>query len=61
MLKQVKAVPTDDLPLAIRVDFPDWLTERLVERMPEEKFSPWRAACSIPPRLICVSTPCAQP
>ncbi|HLA41631.1 MAG TPA: RsmB/NOP family class I SAM-dependent RNA methyltransferase, partial [Candidatus Glassbacteria bacterium] len=36
-LKQVKAVPTDDLPLAIRVDFPDWLTERLVARMPEEE------------------------
>lgn len=36
-LKQVKAVPTDDLPLAIRVDFPDWLTERLVALMPEEE------------------------
>ncbi|MDD5331146.1 MAG: RsmB/NOP family class I SAM-dependent RNA methyltransferase, partial [Sulfuricella sp.] len=34
-LKQVKAVPTDDLPLAVRADFPDWLTERLAARLPE--------------------------
>ncbi len=34
-LKQVKAVPTDDLPLAVRTDFPDWLAERLAARLPE--------------------------
>src|SRR5574340_1195231 len=28
-LKEVKAVATDNLPLAIQADFPDWLTERL--------------------------------
>jgi 16S rRNA (cytosine967-C5)-methyltransferase len=36
-LKQVKAVPTDDLPLAVRADFPDWLTERLAARLTEEE------------------------
>jgi len=36
-LKQVKAVSTDDLPLAVRTDFPGWLTERLAARMPEEE------------------------
>ena len=36
-LKLVKAVPTDDLPLAVRLDFPDWLTDRLVELMSEEE------------------------
>ncbi|MDD5240185.1 MAG: RsmB/NOP family class I SAM-dependent RNA methyltransferase [Sulfuricella sp.] len=36
-LKQVKAVPTDDLSLAVRADFPEWLTERLAARMPEEE------------------------
>jgi len=36
-LKQVKAIPTDDLPLAVRVDFPDWLAERLATRMTEEE------------------------
>lgn len=36
-LKQVKAVSTDDLSLAVRADFPDWLTERLATRMPEEE------------------------
>lgn len=36
-LKQVKAVSTDDLPLEVRADFPDWLTERLVARLPEEE------------------------
>lgn len=36
-LKQVKAASTDGLPLAVRADFPDWLTERLAARLPEEE------------------------
>ena len=31
-LKQVKAVSSDDLPLAIQADFPDWLVESLAAR-----------------------------
>jgi len=28
-LKQLKAIPTSDLPLAVQADFPDWLMEKL--------------------------------
>ncbi|MCE5182445.1 MAG: RsmB/NOP family class I SAM-dependent RNA methyltransferase [Betaproteobacteria bacterium] len=36
-LKQVKGVSTDDLSLAARADFPDWLAERLAAHMAEEE------------------------
>ncbi|PWB57780.1 MAG: SAM-dependent methyltransferase [Nitrosomonadales bacterium] len=34
-LKQLKAIPTSDLPLAVQADFPDWLMERLATFMSE--------------------------
>ncbi|MBZ0105064.1 MAG: RsmB/NOP family class I SAM-dependent RNA methyltransferase [Sulfuricella denitrificans] len=34
-LKQLKAIPTSDLPLAVQADFPDWLIEKLATFMPE--------------------------
>jgi 16S rRNA (cytosine967-C5)-methyltransferase len=34
-LKQLKAIPTSDLPLAIQADFPDWLMEKLATFMSE--------------------------
>ena len=34
-LHQIKAQPTDDIPLAIQSDFPDWLMEKLKRFMPD--------------------------
>ncbi|MFH1496095.1 MAG: RsmB/NOP family class I SAM-dependent RNA methyltransferase [Pseudomonadota bacterium] len=34
-LKQLKAIPTSDLPLAVQADFPDWLMEKLSAFMSE--------------------------
>ena len=35
-LKEIKAVPTDALPLAVQADFPDWLVEKLHVFMTEK-------------------------
>jgi len=35
-LKEIKAVPTDGMPLAIQADFPDWLVEKLQTFMSDE-------------------------
>jgi 16S rRNA (cytosine967-C5)-methyltransferase len=38
-LSRVKAQPLDDLPLALRVELPDWIVERLRSRFPETEIA----------------------
>ncbi len=43
-LRQVRAAPVDDLPLGIRADLPDWLVERLLPPLGEERLLIWARA-----------------